>query len=98
MEQAFNTNTAAFSAGIQFLEAENAVLKRVLQDVHEGTPMIVGAEPHGKRALVDRIDFGGYLRGYIAELAEQEEREEKAKEPPLLVDSQADQPIVFGGH
>jgi hypothetical protein len=92
LEEAFNTNTKAFSDGIQMLEAQNEVLRRALSDLWNQRLKTVVVNP----GFVRHIDFNGYLKEYIQELTEKEAAaEEKAGPGPLLVDSE--QPIIFGG-
>jgi hypothetical protein len=92
MEQAFNTNTAAFSSGIQFLELQQEVLRRVAQETYNG-----GAQ----RKVIpgtDKIAWGEYLKEYIAELSASEaKKEEGASKARILLDSSdTDSPIIFG--
>jgi hypothetical protein len=89
------------------LEAQQEVLRRVLADVMMHRVRIIPedcAEPQPplQAALVKtecpRIDFNAYLKAYIQELADAEEKAEKEKaSPPLLVDSNDEAPTIFGG-
>jgi hypothetical protein len=92
LEEAFNTNTKVFSDGIQMLEAQHEVLRRVINDVRTKTPglKLIEVNPGG---LMRRIDFNAYLKEYIEELVE---KEGQATAPPILVDSDSDQPTIFG--
>jgi hypothetical protein len=94
LEYALNQNTGVFSESIFLLEAQNEVLRRALQDVYEGNPLVVASGTLG------RIDFNAYLKHYVAELQAKEARSEEETGPrAVLVDSScdADGPIIFGG-
>ncbi len=90
MEDAFDTNTAAFSAGIQMLEAQQEVLRRVAQGMLKGG-IVSGVD--------GRIAWNHYLKAFIEELMTSEAKREAANgEPVLVVDSKgSDEPIIFGG-
>lgn len=99
MEDAFNTNTKAFSDGIQMLEANQEVLRRVLQDVFNGEVRVLAGAgiPIGDGTTVrTRIDFNGYLGEFISELVA---KEAMALEKPVIINPAdvEDQPVIFGG-
>lgn len=108
LEDAFNTNTKVFSDGMQMLEAQNEVLRRALRDVMNGRAILpldearMAEVPVAMRELLvaePHIDFNAYLKEYIEELADKEEASEKSKANggPLLVESDPEQPTIFGG-
>lgn len=96
MEQAFNTNTKVFSDGVQMLEAQNAVLRHVSQDLFN--ELRFGIKNHIPLAANNAIDFNAYLKEYIEELVEREaKKEEGASKARILLDSSdTDSPIIFG--
>jgi hypothetical protein len=97
LEDAFNTNTKVFSDGIQMLEAQNEVLRRALSDLwkNDRRLKLIEVNPGG---FMKRIDWNAYLQEYIQELTEKEAAaEEKAGPGPILVDSDPEQPTIFGG-
>lgn len=97
MEKSFNTNTKVFSDGMQMLEAQNAVLRRVIDDLRGYGPQGDGIKliEHVPGGYTKRIDFNAYLKEYIEELVASEG---KAKEEgPRLVTPDEDSPIIFGG-
>jgi hypothetical protein len=99
LEDAFNTNTQVFSDGFKMVEAQLEVARRVAQQ-------LLGMEPNldtrAKCHLEDdgvTLDWNAYLKEYIEELAAKEEAkvEEKAGPGPILLDSESEQPTIFGG-
>lgn len=97
LEDAFNTNTKVFSDGIQMLEAQLEVARRVaqglLEEMHPRGSKLMGS--YAVRVTMDgQLDWNGYLKEYIEELTE---KEEQAKAPPILVESDPEQPTIFGG-
>jgi hypothetical protein len=95
LEEAFNKNTKAFSDGIQMIEAQQEVLRRVLQGVVSGVVRTIDAADGSSRKL---IDWNGYLKEYIEELvAKEAAKEEKAGPGPVLATADEDAPIIFGG-
>lgn len=101
LEKAFDTNTRVFSDGMQMLEAQDAVARRVLQDVYNGRVRVSNlvriANGH---EVFAQIDFNGYLKEYIEELMEHEAKEEKSGPGAILAaieDDGEDRPIIFGG-
>lgn len=88
LEQAFNTNTKVFSDGIQMLEVQQEVLRRVAQDLQEGSPkLLVGG----------RIDFNAYLLQYVSELAANEEARARPVPAPTIIVADDESPTIFGG-
>ncbi len=106
LEDAFNTNTKAFSDGIQMLEAQQEVLRRVIQDVFElGHPRffapgkLIVDTPERKEAQ-RCIDWNAYLKEYIEELAAAEAKAEAEKthvKEHVIASPDEDAPIIFGG-
>jgi hypothetical protein len=92
LEKAFNTNTKAFSDGIQMIEAQQEVLRRVTQSLLDGTTIKDG---EGK------IAFNYYLKTYIEELASAEEKAAAEKTHvaahPIVSPGDEGEPIIFGG-
>lgn len=82
MEDAFNRNTQIFSDGIKVLEIQNAVLRRIINDV---VVVVVVGEVHGSDGVtaqlvktikyeeggisVEVVDFNAYLKEYLEHLA-----------------------------
>lgn len=87
------------------LEAQNAVLRRVIQDMASQLGVWGGGKPPlagiVKCSSADgAIDFNYYLKAYIEELVA---AEAKAKDPvmapaSLLATTDEDKPIIFGGN
>lgn len=95
LEDAFNTNTKAFSDGIQMLEAQQEAVRRALEDLRRGAPMLTEVNPGG---FIQRIDWNHYLKEYIQEMADAEAKaEEKAGPGSVLASVDEDAPIIFGG-
>ena len=100
MEQSFNTNTKVFSDGIQMLEAQNSVLRKVIQDLYGRTTL-------GKNSLLTdaegNISFSQYMSDFIAELIVRETltdaKVEEAKTGCIQRSSTevAEEVSVFGG-
>jgi hypothetical protein len=88
LEDALNTNTKVFSDGIQMIEAQQEVLRRVAQGLFKGG-VVSDGDGH--------IAWNHYLRGYLEELAASEAKEEAAPSPILLDSNGSDAPIIFGG-
>ena len=99
MEEAFNTNTQVFHDGIQMMEAQQEVFRRVIQGIYNGQIRtlqhhgIPNGDGHTVRA---RIDWNSYLQEYIQELVAAEQKTEEAP-PPALAAPDEDAPIIFGG-
>lgn len=99
MEDAFNTNTQAFSDGIQMMEAQIAVLHVVLDDV------MLHTVKHFKKdieamTVEPTIDFNAYLKDFIAGLEAKEEADAAKEEDMgkgLVASINEDAPIIFGG-
>jgi hypothetical protein len=102
IEKAFDTNTKVFSDGMQMLEAQDAVARRVLQDVYNGRVRISNlvriANGH---EVFAQIDFNSYLKAYIEELVASEAKAEEKSGPGAILaaveDDSEDRPIIFGG-
>jgi hypothetical protein len=108
MEEAFNTNTQAFSDGIQMMEAQQEVIRRAVTDLMHGRIRVLPedcAAPQGPdeqaafKSNHARVDWNGYLKEYIEELMAKEaaEKEHKANGAPVLATPDEDAPIIFGG-
>lgn len=94
MEHAFNVNTKVFSDGMQMLEAQNAVLRRVIQDLAGG--VLLTTEESAPEVPI--IDFNKYLQEYIEQLMAAEEAAAKTPEPEVKLSTpDDDSPIIFGG-
>lgn len=94
LENALNVNTGVFSDSIKVLEAQNEVLRRALQDVLDGEPVMT----EEKLLTRSRIDYNHYMQAFIEELVEREaKKEEGASKARILLDSSdTDSPIIFG--
>lgn len=102
LENALNTNTKAFSDGIQMIEAQQEVLRRVAKDICNRRVRFVNlgaVELNGARTIdmAEDIDWNGYLKSYIEELVEAEAKEKKAGPSPVIASADDDAPIIFGG-
>lgn len=92
MEQAFNTNTRVFSEGVQMLEAQQEVARRVMGQLEAGDPI--------RTTAPGRIDWNSYLKEYIQELADAEEKsllETNREQKGHIASVDDDSPIIFGG-
>lgn len=82
------------------VEAQLAVARRVAEEVYRraldvGIP---GPRLLSHATIADGIDWNAYLKEYIEELTEKEAKvEEKAGPGPILLDSDPEQPTIFGG-
>jgi hypothetical protein len=92
VEKAFNKNTRVFHEAIQMLEAQQEVLRRVMQALFSGKVVLV------ETASGQRIDWNKYLKEYIEELVESEAKKDaKAGPGSVLATADEDAPIIFGG-
>ena len=98
MEEAFNTNTQAFSDGIQMMEAQQEVFRRVIQDIYNGDVRTLehNGIPNGEHVR-KRIDWNSYLKEYIEELVRAEANKEVTTPGSVLAAPDEDAPIIFGG-
>jgi hypothetical protein len=97
LEDAFNTNTKVFSDGMQMLEAENAILRRVAQDLYTLVTKGVRTPDDPVQTTADNryIDFTKYLRQYVQALADAEAADGSTSS---IVSADEDSPIIFGGN
>jgi hypothetical protein len=103
LEEVSDKNVKAAIDAIQMLELQNRALRRVIEDLMHGR---VRANPDdcaspqepGGAPVFKRVDWNGYLKTVIEELAtqEQQQAEEKAGPGPVLA-SAHEETIVFGG-
>jgi hypothetical protein len=108
LEEVNDKNAKAFSDGIQMLEAQQEVLRRVARDLTHGRVCLVNC---GWVDVLSRavppfegldIDFNRYLTDFIAELAAAEKKAEDAKAPtdvpsPLIATPDVEETVTFGG-
>jgi hypothetical protein len=110
MEDAFNRNTQIFSDGIKVLEIQNAVLRRIINDVVVGevhgsdgvTAQLVKTIKYEEGGIsVEVVDFNAYLKEHLEHLAAAEAKAvtEKANghTATVLASPDDDSPIIFGG-
>jgi hypothetical protein len=98
LEDAFNTNTKAFSDGIQMIEAQQEVLRRVAQDLFN--ELRFGIKGHIPVTETNAINFNAYLKEYIEELAAAEAKAEAEKthvKEHVIAAANEGEPIIFGG-
>ena len=104
LEEVSDRNMTAAVNAIQMLEAQQEVLRRVVQDVTSSSVRLVNlgsVEVNGEKTNHVNgfpIDWNGYLKAYIEELAKKEaEAEAAGAVVENLVASPDQEVIIFGG-
>jgi hypothetical protein len=98
LEDAFNTNTSAFSDGFKMVEAQLEVLRRVVEHVRTSSPFLKLVDVNSG-GFLKQVSWNAYLKEYIEELVAKETTQEEHGPGPILLDSDAgqEQPTIFGG-
>ena len=96
MERAFDTNTSVFSDGIKFLEVQNVVTLRIMEDVFNGRVRVASVSTDSDGIPRAIVDVTSYTREYLEALTRMEETP-KQEPAPVLASVDDDSPIIFGG-